>query len=48
MKKHFLLALLMSMVGTSAFAHDIEVRNSDGVTIYYNWINNETELAYNR
>ena len=40
-----LLAVLMSMVGTKAFAHDIEVANSDGVTIYYVWMNNNTELA---
>ena len=26
-------------------AHDIEVANADGVTIYYIWINNKTELA---
>ena len=25
-------------------AHDIEVQNADGVTIYYNYINNGTEL----
>ena len=40
-----LLTVLMSMVGTIAFAHDIEVANSDGVTIYYVWMNNNTELA---
>ena len=40
-----LLAVLMSMVGTKTFAHDIEVVNSDGVTIYYVWMNNNTELA---
>ena len=34
----------MSMVGINAFAHDIEVANADGVTIYYNFINNQTEL----
>ena len=27
-----------------ASAHDIEVKNADGVTIYYNYINNGTEL----
>jgi len=32
------------MVGINAFAHDIEVANADGVTIYYNFINNQTEL----
>ena len=49
MKQHIftkiLLMLLMSMVGTKALAHDIEVQNADGVTIYYNYINDGTELA---
>ena len=40
-----LLTVLMSMVGTKSFAHDIEVANADGVTIYYVWINSNTELA---
>ena len=40
-----LLTILMSMMGGKAFAHDIEAKNADGVTIYYNWINNKTELA---
>ena len=40
-----LLTVLMSMSGAKAFAHDIEVANDDGVTIYYNWANNNTELA---
>ena len=30
-----LLTLLMSMVGTKAFAHDVAAINDDGVTIYY-------------
>ncbi len=41
----FLLTVLMSMVGAKAFAHDIELKNADGVTIYYNYTNNDTELA---
>ena len=49
MNKHFLitilLTVLMSMARAKAFAHDIEVANDDGVTIYYVWINNKTELA---
>ena len=49
MKKQFfitiLFSLLISMIGTMAFAHDIEVVNSDGVTIYYVWGNNNKELA---
>ena len=39
-----LLTMLMSMVGTNVFAYDIEVENNDGVTIYYNYINDSTEL----
>ena len=40
-----LLTIFMSMFGSKAIAHDIEVANKDGVTIYYNWINDNTELA---
>ena len=44
MKQVFLsiLILLMPMVVSG---HDIEVANADGVVIYYNWINDKTELA---
>ena len=48
MKKHllpFLLAVLTSMVDTKAFAYDIAIPNTYGMTIYYQWINNNTELA---
>ena len=41
----YLLTLLMSMVGIKATAHDIEVANADGKTIYYKWANNHTELS---
>ena len=40
----FLLIILMSMVGAKASAYDIAVKNEDGVTIYYNYINDGTEL----
>ena len=40
-----LLTLLMNMMGAKSLAHDIEIANKDGVTIYYNWINDNTELA---
>ena len=40
-----LIAVLMCMVRVNVFAHDIAVANSNGVTIYYNWINNMTELS---
>ena len=39
-----LLIILMSMMSTKLFAHDIEVANADGVTIYYLWNDNKTEL----
>ena len=44
-----ILAMLISMMSIQAFAHDIEVRNADGVTIYYNYINDgkELEVTYN-
>lgn len=35
----------MSIFGTKALAYDIEVKNSDGMTLYYNYINDGTELA---
>lgn len=41
----FLFLCLLSMIGIKASAHDIEVKNDDGVTIYYKWINNKTKLA---
>ena len=40
------LTVLMSMFGSKAFAHDIEVANNDGVIIYYKWANEaKTELV---
>ena len=41
----FLLTLLLSMVGVKTFAYDVEVANEDGVTIYYDWTNDHTELS---
>ena len=43
MKKQLLL-LAMILLPLVASAHDIEVKNADGVTIYYKYINNGTEL----
>ncbi|MCR5642616.1 MAG: leucine-rich repeat domain-containing protein [Prevotella sp.] len=40
-----ILAMLISMMGNQAFAHDIAVRNTDGVTIYYRWNQDKTELT---
>ena len=45
LKISFLLTALLSMVGAKALAHDIEVANAEGVTIYYTWANNKTELS---
>lgn len=39
-----LFTILLCMVGTKAFAHDIAVVNADGMTIYYNYINDGREL----
>lgn len=40
-----LLIVLINMTGVNAFAHDIEVPNANGKTIYYVWNNNHTELS---
>ncbi len=45
MKRLVLFTLLTMLMSLSAFSHDIEAANADGVTIYYNYINNGTELA---
>ena len=42
--KKQLLLLAMILMPMVASAHDIEVKNADGVTIYYNYVNNGTEL----
>lgn len=46
--KHYctriLLAALMSMAGANAFAYDISVENSQGITIYYNYSKDGREL----
>ena len=44
MKKHLLL-FAMILLPLVASAHDIEVKNADGVTIYYCYINDGAELA---
>ena len=40
-----LLIMLLCMIGQNVSAHDIAVPNADGIRIYYNYINNNTELA---
>ena len=39
-----LLTMLLCMFGAKASAYDIAVDNAEGVTIYYNYINDGTEL----
>lgn len=43
MRKLLFIASLL-LFNISVFAYDIEVKNSDGITIYYNYINNKSEL----
>ena len=38
------IALLLSAVSNNAFAYDIAVENDEGITIYYNYINDGREL----
>ena len=45
LKNILLLTLIMSFVTNVVDAHDIEVKNSDGVTIYYNYNSNRTTLS---
>ena len=40
----YLISILLSMIGTKALAYDIKVENAKGVVIYYNYINDRTEL----
>ena len=42
--KTILFTLLILMTSTKAYAYDIAVENADGVTIYYNYINDGKEL----
>ena len=43
----FLLILLLSLVGIRAAAHDYEVVNADGKTIFYNNLgNNQLSVTY--
>ena len=43
--KKILVLLVTILLPLMANAHDIEVKNADGKTIYYNYINNRTELT---
>ena len=42
--KKYLLVFMMMLLTLTVSAHDIEVKNADDVTIYYNYINEGTEL----
>jgi hypothetical protein len=45
--RHFtlLFTMLLGMSSIPTFDHDFEAKNSDGVTIYYNFHNDKTELS---
>ena len=43
-----LLTMLLCIIGAKAYAYDIEVKNADGITIYYNYINDGNELEVAR
>ena len=47
--KHFritiLLIVFLSMIAIKVSAYDFSAVNADGVTIYYKWINNKTEVS---
>ena len=42
--KKLMLIQLLAVVCIAGYAYDIKVENADGVTIYYNYINDGTEL----
>lgn len=44
---HFsiIFSILLSMFAVQSYAHDIEVKNADGVPIYYKWKNSKKELS---
>ena len=46
--KTILLTLLILMTGTNTKAQDFYVKNADGKTIYYNYINDDKELEVTR
>ena len=49
LKISILLTMFMSIISTLSFAHDIAVKNADGVTIYYNYLDKENgslEVTY--
>ena len=43
--RSFFVTMFALLISATVFAHDIEAVNADGVTIYYAWINDSTELA---
>lgn len=45
-KLFFLFSILLSMLATNASAHDLEVKNADGVMIYYSYYSNDNTSVY--
>lgn len=42
--RYLFLLVILCLIEINAYAYDIAVENADGVTIYYNYINDGTEL----
>ena len=42
---YLLSIMLFSIIGTNVSAYDIKVPNADGIMVYYNYVNDGTELA---
>ena len=45
-KLFFLFSILLGMLSTNASAHDLEVKNADGVMIYYSYYSNDNTNVY--
>ena len=44
LSKSILLTIFLSVLSSKVYAYDIAVENSDGVIIYYNYINDGKDL----
>ena len=44
LKNRIIVVVLLNLVGVKSFAYDFSVENNDGVTIYYNYVNDGKEL----
>lgn len=44
-QKTYTIILLLSLICFKAYSYDLAIPNSDGKTIYYDWLNDKTELS---